>query len=225
MTLIEAKPCASCGESMIWAVSAASGTPQPVDPEPVPGGNIKLWTDAPTPIAEVITPSKDRLAYMPHHATCAKRRRYRKPPATERTEDLLHRIYEDGGRLNLEDGKIKPSRVEGAWTDDEKTAIRSRRKELRSLLEDDPDVMTALFIESVSAALRYAPMGCDLDEHIAGPLNEAQDAYEVGDVGLARYLLHIFIERCQESIKAFVDAPDQGELFHVEAEVRHRDVG
>lgn len=141
------------------------------------------------------------------------------------TEGFLHEVYTRGGRLKLVDGKIKPGRVEGAWTDDEKTAIRSRRKELRTLLENDYECIAEHFARSLKEALAGAPPGCDFADLIGGDLEAGQDAYERGDIGLTRYHLREFVEGCEKRRIEFENAPEQGELVHVEAEVPHRDAG
>jgi len=36
------EPCRSCGQPVIWAVTARQLRPIPVDPDPTPAGNIAL---------------------------------------------------------------------------------------------------------------------------------------------------------------------------------------
>jgi len=145
----------------------------------------------------------------------------------EAGEDLLHRIYADGGRLRLEGGRIKPSRDSGSWTEDEKAAIKARRKEIAALLEDDDRRMSELFGAAFREALMGAPAECDFTGLIRTHLDAAQDAYEAGDIGLTRYHLRLFVDGCKVRREQFERewSEGQAELVHVESAPAHRDEG
>lgn len=68
--------CRSCQAPIIWAVSAKTGRPMPIDVEPTAGANVELVAHAVRPdewLAKVISP---RLTFgrgdlrMAHHASC-----------------------------------------------------------------------------------------------------------------------------------------------------------
>ena len=66
--------CRSCGKEVIWAKVWVTGSPIPLDPEPVPDGNIVLRHK---PYVEVLSTSQIGQAkkeksplYVSHFATC-----------------------------------------------------------------------------------------------------------------------------------------------------------
>jgi hypothetical protein len=94
MTRFPVADCSACHAPILWAVTQKSGTPQPLDYEPNPEGNIVLvpgetvtLRGAVAPMCRVVT-KLDRetglfdtdapAIYMPHHATCPDAARFRR---------------------------------------------------------------------------------------------------------------------------------------------------
>lgn len=75
-------PCRGCGRPVIWAITE-NGKRMPVDPDPVPGGNVELVQVSDRTHAIVrTTPSKFAGLRMPHHATCPNVADFRKVKAS-----------------------------------------------------------------------------------------------------------------------------------------------
>lgn len=67
--------CRSCGEPIIWAKVWITGTPIPIDPDPVPNGNIVMRSRR--PYVEVASTNQIKDAkkagldlYVSHFVTC-----------------------------------------------------------------------------------------------------------------------------------------------------------
>jgi hypothetical protein len=77
--------CKRCKQPILWALTA-NGRPMPLDAEPDPKGNVKLSEQrGTTPRAAVLGgTARDEAAergeqlYMPHHATCAFAKEFRR---------------------------------------------------------------------------------------------------------------------------------------------------
>lgn len=78
-------PCKSCGAEMIWA-RTRTGTAMPLDPAPVPEGNVQLTTEDLELCATVL--AGERLAaaraagvtlHRPHHISCPEGPKWRRP--------------------------------------------------------------------------------------------------------------------------------------------------
>jgi hypothetical protein len=72
---------AKCGAAIIWAISATTGSPQPIDFAPSADGTVKL-TERPgeAPLATVIRNPADRFGKqlrLAHHASCPDAARWR----------------------------------------------------------------------------------------------------------------------------------------------------
>lgn len=142
--------------------------------------------------------------------------------------DLLHRIYERGGRLELESSakgnKLKPYRADGsfAWTDEERKLIREHRRELAHLLREESVHEEDPWSFSIREALKDTPRDLRYSQEFHDLLEAAQDAYENDDAGLCRYQLRRFVETARREREAFEEemANPQRELVHVEAEKR-----
>ncbi len=75
--------CRSCKRPIVWA-RTEKGAAIPLDPEPVPGGNIDLIGNT----AHYVTPDQRKgPLHMPHHAACPDAQRWRKaqrPPLPQK---------------------------------------------------------------------------------------------------------------------------------------------
>jgi hypothetical protein len=81
--------CRSCGAKVIWARTATSGKPMPVDAEPVDGGNVLLsqvvagvGTPTATVVGNTVQPSifgDDGPRYVSHFSTCPRADEHRTP--------------------------------------------------------------------------------------------------------------------------------------------------
>lgn len=116
--------------------------------------------------------------------------------AGEPTDDreasrVLYRLSDHGVHLTLRDGKLHASR-DGGLTDLQRELLYEQGEALKRLLSEE--AMSAVWspaVRYVSEALRErgcAPDGTDA-ARAARLLNEAQDAYEAREDGLARYRL------------------------------------
>lgn len=85
--------CGACRQPILWALTS-NGKSQPLDPKPDPKGNVAVWWDTNgIPIAHTITIEHSarefEQVYMPHFATCPKRKR----PATKAvTEQNVNQV-------------------------------------------------------------------------------------------------------------------------------------
>jgi hypothetical protein len=77
--------CRSCRAEIIWTTNVESGKAMPVDPTPVPGGNVVLTAGNDGPRAQVLSPAEVRRRYptslglhLSHFATCADAASWRK---------------------------------------------------------------------------------------------------------------------------------------------------
>jgi hypothetical protein len=76
--------CRTCRAPIVWVVTAASGTSMPVDPDPVPDGNLELIDAGPgqQPRAVVVDPGQLSLdgapRYVSHFVTCPQADQHRK---------------------------------------------------------------------------------------------------------------------------------------------------
>lgn len=76
--------CRSCGAPVRWAVTTANRKRMPLDPEPVPDGNV--WVDhmeMGTPVVNVVlshdeVPRSVPLTYQSHFVSCPQRDEWRK---------------------------------------------------------------------------------------------------------------------------------------------------
>ena len=67
--------CRSCCKDIIWS-ETASGKKIPIDPEPVPSGNIMLECHG--ALATVVAPRPDVKRHVSHFATCPNASSHRK---------------------------------------------------------------------------------------------------------------------------------------------------
>lgn len=71
--------CSGCGAEITWVVVAKSGKRMPLDPDPVPLGNVAFLTDT---TVEVVMKGggllEDRPLYVSHFSTCTDPTRFRK---------------------------------------------------------------------------------------------------------------------------------------------------
>lgn len=70
--------CRSCGEPVRW-VKTSAGKNMPLDPHPVPNGNIELVRGGHGWVAEVVDPDPEVLRYVSHFVTCPDAKRHRRP--------------------------------------------------------------------------------------------------------------------------------------------------
>lgn len=75
--MLDQQRCSSCHARIVWCLSAASGKPIPLDPEPKLGGNVEVVNDS---IARVVPPADraERPLYVSHFATCPNAAAHRK---------------------------------------------------------------------------------------------------------------------------------------------------
>jgi len=74
--------CRSCQAPVIWALTAAAHTPIPIDPDPVPTGNLVLeqHPKVVAPVAVFVTQeTAGAVRYVSHFVTCPQAGRWRKP--------------------------------------------------------------------------------------------------------------------------------------------------
>jgi hypothetical protein len=74
--------CRSCGAEILWAITVTNSR-MPVDPTPVPDGNVVLTRiDGGTPVATVLAPGEMLLdsppLYVSHFVTCPQADQWRK---------------------------------------------------------------------------------------------------------------------------------------------------
>jgi hypothetical protein len=74
--MLENQRCSSCHARILWATSAASGKPIPLDPDPKVGGNVEVEGT----LARVVPAAArgGRPLYVSHFATCANAEQHRK---------------------------------------------------------------------------------------------------------------------------------------------------
>lgn len=69
--------CKSCGAPIQW-VKTDRGKAMPLDPEPVPGGNVVVSKEpGEEPVAHVCEPN-EHSAYVSHFATCPNAKKHRR---------------------------------------------------------------------------------------------------------------------------------------------------
>lgn len=86
--------CRSCERRIIWVESDRSGKPMPLDPEPVPFGNIRvIERPGQNRVGRVLTLDElalidetDELLYLSHFATCPNAHAHRKPRAQQQLQ-------------------------------------------------------------------------------------------------------------------------------------------
>lgn len=75
--------CRSCGQEILWAVTAAKGRRIPLDPEPVPDGNVIL-VQVTTGVTEAVVlraedrPAAGKARYVSHFSTCPQAAQHRR---------------------------------------------------------------------------------------------------------------------------------------------------
>jgi hypothetical protein len=69
--------CDSCKAPLKWAVTR-KGHRMPLDPEPVPDGNLVLTYEGDTVIAEGAPTGTTRARYQSHFASCPDREQHRR---------------------------------------------------------------------------------------------------------------------------------------------------
>lgn len=83
---LDPQRCAKCPIPIVWARSATTGRPMPVDAAPATNGNVRLRSDEQTWIAEVLGAGYAAVAraqgeslHLNHFVTCPSSRDFRKP--------------------------------------------------------------------------------------------------------------------------------------------------
>lgn len=74
--------CSSCGAEIKWGKTEASGKMMPLNPKPVPGGNVVIVDRVgSTDIVRVLGKGDpSRAAYVSHFVSCESANAHRKPP-------------------------------------------------------------------------------------------------------------------------------------------------
>lgn len=73
--------CRSCKSPLVFGKSEKTGKFIPLDPTPVPFGNLEAITDEETPVVRFVKPSMARH-YKAHFVTCPAAKEHRKPKPT-----------------------------------------------------------------------------------------------------------------------------------------------
>jgi len=78
--------CKTCSAKIIWCVNER-GNRQPIDADPVVGGNIRIiHNPIPNcrvqPDIELFSEFDDGVRYLPHHMTCPDAEAWRRPAAS-----------------------------------------------------------------------------------------------------------------------------------------------
>jgi len=68
--------CRSCGATIVWAITA-KGRRMPLDPDPIPGGNVTLHEDGAVTVNPATDPETEVLGYVTHFVTCYAAKQHR----------------------------------------------------------------------------------------------------------------------------------------------------
>ena len=71
--------CTACGEPLKWTLSAKTGKPMPLNPDPTPAGNVWLDDDGRGHVASQPPLGVTEL-YLSHFATCPRADNFRRKP-------------------------------------------------------------------------------------------------------------------------------------------------
>lgn len=80
----ENRRCAGCDAAILWATTAATGRPIPLDAEPHPSGNVVLDDQGRAVVLSTATlfdgPVPEGPRYQSHFAACPSAKTYRRRP-------------------------------------------------------------------------------------------------------------------------------------------------